>query len=38
MLRTLDGMLGSSIVAKDGEIGRIYNVFFDDRSWAVRGG
>jgi sporulation protein YlmC with PRC-barrel domain len=36
MLRTLDGMLGSSIVAKDGEIGRVYNVFFDDRSWAVR--
>jgi len=29
-------MLGSSIIAKDGEIGRIYNVFFDDRSWAVR--
>lgn len=36
MLRTLDGMLGSSIVAKDGEIGRVDNVFFDDRSWAVR--
>lgn len=36
MLRTLDGMLGSSIVAKDGKIGRVYNVFFDDLSWAVR--
>ena len=36
MLRTLDGMLGSSIVATDGEIGKVYNVFFDDRSWAVR--
>ena len=36
MLRTLDGMLGSSIMATDGEIGKIYNVFFDDRSWAVR--
>jgi hypothetical protein len=36
MLRTLDGMLGSSIGAKDGEIGRIHNVFFDDRNWAVR--
>ncbi len=36
MLRTLDGMLGSPIMATDGEIGKIYNVFFDDRSWAVR--
>jgi sporulation protein YlmC with PRC-barrel domain len=36
MLRTLDGMLGSSIVATDGEIGKVYNVFFDDQSWAVR--
>jgi sporulation protein YlmC with PRC-barrel domain len=36
MLRTLDGMLGSSIVAMDGEIGKVYNVFFDDRLWAVR--
>ena len=36
MFRTLDGMLGSSIVATDGEIGKLYNVFFDDRSWAVR--
>jgi sporulation protein YlmC with PRC-barrel domain len=36
MLRTLDGMLGSSIVATDGEIGKVYNVFFDDRSWSVR--
>ena len=36
MLRTLDGMLGSSIVATDGEIGKVYNVFFDDQLWAVR--
>ena len=36
MFRTLDGMLGSSIVATDGEIGKLYNVCFDDRSWAVR--
>jgi hypothetical protein len=36
MPRSLDSMLGSSIIAKDGEIGKAYNVFFDDRSWAVR--
>jgi sporulation protein YlmC with PRC-barrel domain len=36
MIRSLDSMLGSSVVATDGEIGKLYNVFFDDRSWAVR--
>ncbi|HEY1757602.1 MAG TPA: PRC-barrel domain-containing protein [Bryobacteraceae bacterium] len=36
MLRSLDSMLGSSIVAIDGEIGKVFNVLFDDRSWAVR--
>lgn len=36
MLRTLDGMLGSSVVATDGEIGKVYNAFFDDQTWAVR--
>ena len=36
MLRSLDSVLGSSIIAKDGEIGKAYNVLLDDRSWAVR--
>ncbi len=36
MRLSLDSMLGSSILAKDGEIGKTYNVFFDDRSWEVR--
>lgn len=36
MLRSVDSMLGASVIANDGEIGRAYNVFFDDRSWAVR--
>lgn len=36
MLHQLDSILGSSIVATDGEIGKAYNIFFDDRSWAVR--
>lgn len=29
-------MLGSSILATDGDVGKVYNVFFDDRTWAVR--
>ena len=36
MLRSLDSLLGSAIVAPDGEVGKAYNVLFDDRSWAVR--
>ena len=36
MIRSLDSMLGSSIVATDGEIGKVYNIFFDDRLWGVR--
>lgn len=36
MKRSLDSMLGSTLVGTDGEIGKVYNVFFDDRSWAVR--
>ena len=36
MLRSLDSLLGSAIVATDGEVGKAYNVLFDDRSWAVR--
>jgi uncharacterized protein YrrD len=36
MLRSLDSVLASSIIATDGEIGKAYNILFDDRSWAVR--
>ena len=36
MLRSLESLLGSAIVAPDGEVGKAYNVLFDDRSWAVR--
>jgi sporulation protein YlmC with PRC-barrel domain len=36
MLRSLDSVLGSSILATDGEIGKVYNVLFDDRTWGVR--
>lgn len=36
MLRSLDSILGATVLATDGEIGKIYNIYFDDRSWAVR--
>lgn len=36
MLRSLDSLLGFAIMATDGEIGKAYNVLFDDRTWAVR--
>ena len=36
MLRSLDSILGWAIIATDGEIGKAYNIYFDDRSWAVR--
>jgi sporulation protein YlmC with PRC-barrel domain len=29
-------MLGLAVVALDGEVGKVYNVLFDDRSWAIR--
>ena len=35
MLRSLIKILGSSIVATDGEIGSVYNFWFDDVSWKV---
>ena len=36
MLRSLSSLLGSSIVAKDGEIGHVRDLLFHDRSWLVR--
>jgi len=36
MLYRLEQLLGSSIEATDGEIGRIEDVYFDDHRWAVR--
>ena len=35
MLRSLNKILGSSIIATDGEIGSVYNFLFDDVSWRV---
>jgi uncharacterized protein YrrD len=36
MLHDLKDLLGSSVLATDGEIGRVHNFLFDDRSWTVR--
>ena len=36
MLRSLNTLLGSSLQARDGEIGRVRDVLFHDRSWLVR--
>ncbi len=36
MLRSLNSLLGSTILAKDGEIGKVHDFLFDDRAWTVR--
>lgn len=36
MLRSLNAILGSSIVARDGVIGKAQDFFFEDRSWMIR--
>lgn len=36
MLRSLDKLDGFKIAAKDGEIGKIVNFYFDDREWKIR--
>ncbi len=36
MFRSLDSLLGSVVIATDGEVGRAYNALIDDRLWAMR--
>lgn len=36
MLRNLTSLLGASIMAKDGMVGHVRDVLFDDQSWVVR--
>jgi len=36
MLRNLTSLLGTSILAKDGNIGHLRDILFDDQSWVVR--
>ena len=36
MFRSLGDLMGASMIAMDGEIGRICNFLFDDQSWKIR--
>src|SRR5512138_274765 len=36
MVRSVKGLRGQPIVARDGAIGFIVDVYFDDRNWKVR--
>jgi uncharacterized protein YrrD len=36
MLRSLEDLIGTSMIATDGEIGRVRNFLFDDQSWMIR--
>jgi hypothetical protein len=36
MFRSLEDLMGASMIAMDGEIGKICNFLFDDQSWKIR--
>ncbi len=36
MVHDLEKLIGASVIGTDGEIGRIRNFLFDDKSWIVR--
>jgi sporulation protein YlmC with PRC-barrel domain len=36
MLYSLEDFNGASVIAKDGEMGKVRNVLFDDQSWRIR--
>ena len=36
MLRSLENLIGASIIAMDGEMGRFSNFLFDDHGWMIR--
>lgn len=36
MLRSLEDVIDASVMATDGEIGKVRNFLFDDQSWAIR--
>lgn len=36
MLRSLNTILGSAVLARDGPIGKAHDFFFEDRSWLIR--
>jgi uncharacterized protein YrrD len=36
MLRSLEDLTGASVIATEGEIGKVCNILFDDQSWVIR--
>jgi sporulation protein YlmC with PRC-barrel domain len=36
MLYRMEKLIGMSIAASDGEVGRVKDVYFDDHQWAAR--
>jgi len=36
MLRSIEGLQGYTIFAKDGEIGKVHEFYFDDQTWVIR--
>jgi uncharacterized protein YrrD len=36
MLNSLEMLAGASVIASDGDIGRVSHFLFDDRSWSIR--
>ncbi len=36
MLRSVNNLVGFSLDAEDGEVGKVYSFLFDARSWAIR--
>jgi sporulation protein YlmC with PRC-barrel domain len=36
MLRNIKDLIGFRIAAKDGEIGKVKDFYFDDETWTIR--
>jgi uncharacterized protein YrrD len=36
MLRDLNDLHGRTVVARDGDIGSVQDIYFDDEAWGVR--
>lgn len=36
MLRSITDMLNCNLLAKDGEFGKVGDIFLDDQNWTVR--
>ena len=36
MERTINSLIGCRMEARDGDVGRVHDVYFDDESWTLR--